>query len=174
MNPFARFSYAPPSRRGVPRVDYREQLGMRRVKEEAPSITAPSITAPSVTAPSVTAPFINVPPPLITKRGRESTARHHKILSDIQKNTCALCQRALVTFYSSKDSCNLFDCDHKIPIALGGTSEFENLQLLCLDCHRAKTAYDNSQIRSAKKWKHGYIPFTQSQEFQSYILFMAK
>ena len=30
--------------------------------------------------------------------------------------------------------------DHVIPVALGGASTFENLQILCADCNREKGA----------------------------------
>ena len=40
--------------------------------------------------------------------------------------------------------------DHIIPIALGGMPYLENLQLLCSDCHKEKTASDMKQIREAK------------------------
>ena len=32
------------------------------------------------------------------------------------------------------------ELDHIIPLHRGGSNESENLQLLCVDCHRAKTA----------------------------------
>ena len=32
--------------------------------------------------------------------------------------------------------------DHIIPLQAGGTDEFSNLQGLCLECHRDKTAKD--------------------------------
>lgn len=35
-----------------------------------------------------------------------------------------------------------FEIDHKVPLFLGGTNEVDNLQLLCPDCHRTKTAAD--------------------------------
>lgn len=41
-----------------------------------------------------------------------------------------------------------FDIDHKIPIANGGKNSIENLQPLCKNCHKKKTAYE---IYSNKK-----------------------
>jgi 5-methylcytosine-specific restriction endonuclease McrA len=38
--------------------------------------------------------------------------------------------------------------DHRVPLALGGPTELENLQLLCDDCERAKTRADMAQIRA--------------------------
>jgi hypothetical protein len=43
------------------------------------------------------------------------------------------------------------EVDHKIPVALAGPIfELQNLQLLCLDCHRAKTVIDHQIIASVK------------------------
>ena len=36
--------------------------------------------------------------------------------------------------------------DHKIPLALGGTDDWNNLQPLCKACHRAKTSEDLREI----------------------------
>jgi 5-methylcytosine-specific restriction protein A len=45
-----------------------------------------------------------------------------------------------------------FDIDHIVEVADGGTNEMENLQALCLSCHRVKTA-NNSRIRRDKRQK---------------------
>jgi len=44
------------------------------------------------------------------------------------------------------------ECDHIIPIAAGGTNDPTNLQILCADCHRTKTAQDVTNIREYKKY----------------------
>jgi 5-methylcytosine-specific restriction endonuclease McrA len=36
-----------------------------------------------------------------------------------------------------------WDVDHVIPIALGGSNNVENLQILCWSCHITKTAYED-------------------------------
>ena len=41
--------------------------------------------------------------------------------------------------------------DHVIPLALGGTDDYSNLQPLCKLCHKAKTAGDMSQFFKLKK-----------------------
>ncbi len=51
-----------------------------------------------------------------------------------QNNRCAMCGGLF-----SED---VFEYDHKIPVALGGTSSIDNVQALCANCHRLKTKYD--------------------------------
>lgn len=34
------------------------------------------------------------------------------------------------------------ELDHKVALTNGGTNEDENMGLLCIDCHKAKTAVD--------------------------------
>jgi len=34
------------------------------------------------------------------------------------------------------------ECDHKVPVWEGGTDADHNLQALCKDCHKAKTAIE--------------------------------
>ena len=52
-------------------------------------------------------------------------------LKELQKGKCAICRN----FLSS-----LIEVDHIMPIALGGTNESSNLQLLCRTCNRSKGA----------------------------------
>ena len=35
-----------------------------------------------------------------------------------------------------------FELDHKLPVHKGGDSSDKNLQILCIECHKAKTAED--------------------------------
>lgn len=44
-----------------------------------------------------------------------------------------------------------YEADHIIPLALGGTNEFFNWQLLCVPCHKAKTADDKARIAKAER-----------------------
>ena len=60
----------------------------------------------------------------------------------IQDSTCAEC------------SCDVFmgklsnaDVDHIIPLRLGGSCQMSNLQILCVTCHRRKTALECKKIR---------------------------
>jgi len=51
-----------------------------------------------------------------------------------------------------------FEVDHVVPVALGGSNEPENLQILHRPCHREKTRSDVKSIRKAdrirKKGRH--------------------
>jgi 5-methylcytosine-specific restriction protein A len=47
-----------------------------------------------------------------------------------QRHTCQLCGVNSIV--------STIEIDHIIPIALGGTNRFENLQLLCRRCNRSK------------------------------------
>lgn len=38
------------------------------------------------------------------------------------------------------------EVDHIRPLAIGGTNELDNLQLLCSSCHRKKTSRDQKKI----------------------------
>lgn len=43
------------------------------------------------------------------------------------------------------------EVDHRIALALGGTNAPENLQLLCRDCHKAKTAADMAAMAQYRR-----------------------
>jgi len=43
------------------------------------------------------------------------------------------------------------EIDHRIPLELLGDEGVENLQALCADCHKAKTASDKRSIAKAKR-----------------------
>jgi 5-methylcytosine-specific restriction endonuclease McrA len=51
-----------------------------------------------------------------------------------QNNKCAICGNR---FFE-----DLINYDHKIPVALGGTSDVSNIQALCPTCHYLKTRHD--------------------------------
>ncbi len=38
-----------------------------------------------------------------------------------------------------------FELDHRLPLFQGGSDDYENLQVLCVPCHAAKTAEDLSK-----------------------------
>ena len=46
---------------------------------------------------------------------------------------CEICQRILTANY---------EIDHKVALCKGGSNHIENLQSLCLECHRTKTRHE--------------------------------
>jgi hypothetical protein len=64
-----------------------------------------------------------------------------------RKGTCASC-------YQKIDAGKAWDIDHILPLALGGTNEPENLQILCKPCHQSKTSQsDIPRIAKTKRVK---------------------
>lgn len=56
-----------------------------------------------------------------------------------QEGQCAFCKTGLRTDPAD------FDCDHIIPVRCGGPTCMPNLHLLCIRCHRAKSARERSR-----------------------------
>jgi 5-methylcytosine-specific restriction endonuclease McrA len=62
------------------------------------------------------------------------------------------------TAHSEKWPCNNcsttyetnYEVDHIVPLGMGGTNDWDNLQLLCPTCHKAKTKVDVRKIREYK------------------------
>lgn len=50
-----------------------------------------------------------------------------------------------------------FDLDHRIPLAIGGADEIENLVPLCTPCHRLKTKGDVRDIAKARRREAKHI-----------------
>ncbi len=65
----------------------------------------------------------------------------------------------------STDKCNIclkylednFEIDHITPIKLGGTNEFNNLQLLCVSCNRKKSSKSQEQFLNDLKLADGQV-----------------
>ncbi len=55
-----------------------------------------------------------------------------------QKNRCRFCKSKITL----KPYCNA-DADHIVPINYGGKTNVDNIQLLCVGCHRHKTSLEN-------------------------------
>ena len=68
-----------------------------------------------------------------------------------QKGRCMYC--------GSKVRRDLFDLDHKKPVAKGGTNRKSNFQLLCRTCNTRKGALTDKEFR--RKYKHAGVPQTQ-------------
>lgn len=72
-----------------------------------------------------------------------------------QKNQCRFCKSKITL----KPYCNA-DADHIIPINYGGKTNVDNIQLLCVGCHRHKTSLENQHEKrivylSREKLNHG-------------------
>jgi len=68
-----------------------------------------------------------------------------------RKGTCTIC-------YQKIDAGKAWDIDHIIPLALGGTNEPENLQILCKPCHQSKTSQaDIPRIAKTKRLKARHL-----------------
>ena len=64
-----------------------------------------------------------------------------------RKGTCTSCSQKI-------DAGKAWDIDHILPLALGGTNEPENLQILCKPCHQSKTSQsDIPRIAKTKRVK---------------------
>ena len=57
-----------------------------------------------------------------------------------QNHRCAMCGKFL----------KIYEFDHVVPVALGGTSDVNNVQALCPECHSLKTKFDRLLISRAK------------------------
>jgi len=68
----------------------------------------------------------------VDRRGPQLEDGEYLALEERQRGRCALCGRLLVTSASP-------NVDHRVPVALGGKSCFENFQLLCQKCNLGKS-----------------------------------
>ena len=68
-----------------------------------------------------------------------------------RKGSCASCHQKI-------DAGKAWDIDHILPLALGGTNEPENLQILCRPCHQSKTSQsDIPRIAKIKRLKARHL-----------------
>lgn len=51
------------------------------------------------------------------------------------------CRKCGVQAHSRHEASGMFDVDHIIPVAHGGSNHFSNLQTLCKSCHKKKHAW---------------------------------
>ena len=68
-----------------------------------------------------------------------------------RKGMCTACSQKI-------DAGKSWDIDHILPLALGGTNEPDNLQILCRPCHRSKTSHsDIPRIAKTKRLKARHL-----------------
>ena len=68
-----------------------------------------------------------------------------------RKGICAACSLKI-------EAGKAWDIDHILPLALGGTNNPNNLQILCRPCHRSKTTHcDIPRIAKTKRLKARHL-----------------
>lgn len=99
----------------------------------------------------------------VRRLGSAERQRAYGNLCDRDGEACAECGRGAETFWRRNGtSCDEYgaqftivyptstlEVDHRAPLWAGGTNELGNLWLLCVECHKAKTAAEASQRRRA-------------------------
>jgi hypothetical protein len=73
-----------------------------------------------------------------------TVAQLRKLIYDSYGQPCKFCSRILVN--------NNFVLDHKIPISKGGTSNVDNLQLICKSCNGRKGSLLEEDYMNLLKW----------------------
>jgi 5-methylcytosine-specific restriction endonuclease McrA len=92
---------------------------------------------------------------------RSLDQRTKELMKSVFENTCAICGK--VSDHT--------EIDHIIPLWNGGTDEVDNLQVVCYECHKKKSAdehrelaklhpqliwtYENDKLVSVREAKHG-------------------
>lgn len=99
-------------------------------------------------SPAMTREALEATPRKAFTRGEQYEAMRR------QKGACALCPKDIS--YMTP-----FHLDHVLPLELGGQTCLSNLQLLCLDCHKAKTREDIKRIRKAARLRRDSDPTTR-------------
>lgn len=73
------------------------------------------------------------------KKRRKLNNNERFALSFRQQHKCNHCKKELEPL--------LFDFDHIVPLCIGGRDELDNIQILCVSCHRLKTYDDMVQYK---------------------------
>ena len=73
--------------------------------------------------------------------------RQKSLLWDKQQGLCRSCYEPL-----KADS---FEDDHHLALIDGGTNELSNRRLICVPCHKAKSATEHKNNSKAKRLKYG-------------------
>jgi 5-methylcytosine-specific restriction endonuclease McrA len=92
------------------------------------------------------------PPPRqaveITERQRLTAAERRKLI-ERQSYVCASCPTKLTLEVEGRVVMGAMVDEHVIPLALGGSNDLSNRELLCPRCAKAKTIKDIKAIRKA-------------------------
>lgn len=91
---------------------------------------------------------------------RQKISNHRRdLVLERQSRICPMCEKPLpstempsgVEGVPGWTMTGPFELDHQIPIELGGSNDVENLQALCVPCHKAKTRSDIKAIAKARR-----------------------
>lgn len=104
---------------------------------------------------------------LAGSRGQEYLRRRWRRYEDRYPDSPEYCKHRYDMLYIKRLPCTTcgeddelrLQVDHVIPRAAGGSHDRENLQVLCVDCHKIKTAVDISAIASLRR---GVLPGTDA------------
>jgi RNA-directed DNA polymerase len=85
-----------------------------------------------------------------TKAGAKELKPSHQKVAQNQDHVCPICGE---TLYNDEE----LQKDHIKPRHKGGKDEYDNYQLLHLDCHKQKTAVDWSKREPTRKWLRKWL-----------------
>jgi 5-methylcytosine-specific restriction endonuclease McrA len=86
----------------------------------------------------------------VTERQRLTAAERRKLL-ERQTYVCAACPTKLTLEIEGRVVLGAMVDEHIIPLALGGSNDLSNRELLCPHCAKAKTLKDLRAIRKAAR-----------------------
>lgn len=77
-------------------------------------------------------------------------------LFTLARGRCAHCNRSIQVG-------EIWDCDHKVALANGGTHSESNLQVLCSWCHKAKTKTDVAEKSATYQSRKRHLGLKKSK-----------
>lgn len=85
---------------------------------------------------------------------------------DRDNGFCCDCARQLDFFVSPVE----FNVDHKVPVWQGGETSVANLHILCLDCHRKKSALEQKTVNKTRWAGRDAAGFRHQTHYEKDIL----
>jgi 5-methylcytosine-specific restriction endonuclease McrA len=84
------------------------------------------------------------------------SARRRAEIFNAHAGVCSLCNGRI-------QAVEAWEIEHTIPVAMGGTDDAENLTVVHVKCHRAKTKEDVGNIAKAKRREGRHMGFVTSK-----------
>lgn len=84
---------------------------------------------------TMTTPYVRGVPPQVKRKRRYQLRKHY---ADYYARLCAAYGEKCANCGVTPDEDTTLAIDHIMSIAKGGTSDYDNLQLLCAECNRIK------------------------------------